>query len=1316
MTNVEIIKKYCSTLDHKYLKELDKSHAVLFQKLCVYALKKPGTNKRISNSVLKYYDLDSDGKRITLKKKPIKKVETHVSKMTVGLTGARPGDILVGAAKRSHGAVLKIHECVIPPQQSILDGVRYYPDLWEKFIVKLGSIPFFSGMSIETREVWLEINQVENENSICQEGGALEIIQPGTSDFVAKLTPQQLDIMIQGNPKSDSGHWTYKEIEDMMPRKAGSQARRHTLILTRNTWKIAIDYEITDHFDELILDIPGGRVIKDSNAGDNQEIFVIGSITKKYKKTKKNKEVKWVRPNGSEGVHKIGIMVNTSRYNSNRLVIICNEVFPCDFARIKFSLREFTGASYKSLLQKIIRFKPTHVNIGMGKIVDARAVLVVCMCLLADHQGAFIPDIQRYVTGMESLTKRLAITIYEDSSLPDGNKTLFSLMAGSLLSQRVRNWRPDEELLKTWLHAGITALDQDMAVKVDYWGEITNEPYVLKVGQSILKNSSAILDELRSFPTDLGLARGWARDYPNWEMQFAESTPYIMPIEHCVDQHWAPQIALYFDQDFVYETCEGCTTGKPFKQLFGYIWDHSSSINPRRMKLDFSKFESRYEVKHIRTAQTRFLISKQGKQKDRPEKGVYRLKYTLDDSWISGLVGAIEVKPPKHPNMLVTLSGDDPLKLVVIRRPSRNMSEESLTSEAEEAAITIVKHRLKNGILLNKATPPHSVLKNASVYLVDDGEEDPYYTIKKNGDKVYTNWDDIKHLDITLPVHPEYVPWSIESSLEHVGNGVEEGADEKLIKLVNETNKNIVRRALVYLSTFNPKIEINRISRDGSGTYHSVILEDVGAYQFLLRLSTLYPAAISPSKYGPGKFKVPVGPMLWAIKNRISIQISGSISEKDFKEWDEIVFNDTKRVLWAHQQEIVDDMIKRHLLGSKGSFIWVPVGMGKTLSVLSYLKYLKDNHKLPKYVVYTLPESAIKSIIQEIKYFDIPINLIIPLANITKKKGLYKNENITVSNDCLPVPYAINLIEHDHIRRCEETLTEKAPETFFIVDEVHKTLNDTKRTSVALEIAHLSRDFIVLTGTPVIDSNTYKLIGWLEQVVPYEVNTKNFWVAASSMIAKKVNTGVKIDFKEVAASFTVKEEERYRQLVPPALGGTNINPSYNEWKESSDICYDASDREMIKLTNKLLKEGRGVMVVAKDTTHQNTLYDLVLKGTSLKSKDIFRLTGGDSIFLTDEYVKAGKVPDYKVVIVPIRKAEGYTLTRLSAMVTSVYPSNNATREQIEGRINRISQNEKMIIYRTVHIGVLTVILRNHNNAKNLSIALQGLAKEINPKH
>ena len=56
-----------------------------------------------------------------------------------------------------------------------------------------------------------------------------------------------------------------------------------------------------------------------------------------------------------------------------------------------------------------------------------------------------------------------------------------------------------------------------------------------------------------------------------------------------------------------------------------------------------------------------------------------------------------------------------------------------------------------------------------------------------------------------------------------------------------------------------------------------------------------------------------------------------------------------------------------------------------------------------------------------------------------------------------------------------------ASKSFLLIDEVHKTLNDTKRSSVALEIANLSKDFIAFTGTAVVDDKLYKLIKWLNR-------------------------------------------------------------------------------------------------------------------------------------------------------------------------------------------------------------------------------------------
>ena len=134
------------------------------------------------------------------------------------------------------------------------------------------------------------------------------------------------------------------------------------------------------------------------------------------------------------------------------------------------------------------------------------------------------------------------------------------------------------------------------------------------------------------------------------------------------------------------------------------------------------------------------------------------------------------------------------------------------------------------------------------------------------------------------------------------------------------------------------------------------------------------------------------------------------------------------------------------------------------------------------------------------------------------------------------------------------------------------------------------------------------------------------------------------------------------------------------------------------------------MLVARNTVHQHSLQKALLK-KGLKESDIFILEKDKSIFLTDASVREG-ADDYKVVIVPLSKSEGYTLTRMKAMITSVYPSNQANREQLEGRINRLSQEASKIYYITVHCGILSYILDKHKDAASISAVLSSLAEEI----
>ncbi len=83
-----------------------------------------------------------------------------------------------------------------------------------------------------------------------------------------------------------------------------------------------------------------------------------------------------------------------------------------------------------------------------------------------------------------------------------------------------------------------------------------------------------------------------------------------------------------------------------------------------------------------------------------------------------------------------------------------------------------------------------------------------------------------------------------------------------------------------------------------------------------------------------------------------------------------------------------------------------------------------------------------------------------------------------------------------------------------------------------------------------------------------------------------------------------------------------------------------------------------------------------------------------------------------MVITTKSHSEGYTLTKFRIMITSVYFSNQATREQLEGRINRIGQLSPMVRIHIFHTGILSYIHKRYEKARTLAAALKGFANEV----
>src|SRR5436305_11432672 len=505
------------------------------------------------------------------------------------------------------------------------------------------------------------------------------------------------------------------------------------------------------------------------------------------------------------------------------------------------------------------------------------------------------------------------------------------------------------------------------------------------------------------------MARYISKYYKTLRLTSSNDRPEVMPICHCVDHHCATGIVHFYDPSIIYNICD-VNDKYPFGKLFYKLFNEIVGINarraPSRISHDDEAFSCGRFVRETRSAQKLYLISKQSPQiKRATRRDTYILKYKLNISWLSGLVGVIEVKG--NPTVLVTLRPDDPYQLIAIRKPTRNMTE-LISPKREEDAKKIAKNILKRGInLTNGGIKCLDNFRDKKLFLMDNEEYRIGSDIKSS-----QCWDEVCHLQFEIPLH-DTIEKNIKNALIYIGDGIEKDAFYKLDTLINSTEIDVLSRVIYYIHNFDSVIEINKISRDGGAANYSVSLQDIPCYRFLLTVSQIFPVALRA--HSPGKFTVLLAPMMWTISDIIKKMRDKNTIHISWKEKCKIdIYDRADRKPWRHQIETIEEMKRNFHNGLNGIFLYLFVGMGKTMIVMMYCMYLETIKKLSKYIIYTLPKSAIESIVYEIQSFGFPINYIIPLKNI-KDKSIPKN--ITVNQKVILLPYHINLIKYDHMSR-----------------------------------------------------------------------------------------------------------------------------------------------------------------------------------------------------------------------------------------------------------------------------------------------------------
>jgi hypothetical protein len=895
---------------------------------------------------------------------------------------------------------------------------------------------------------------------------------------------------------------------------------------------------------------------------------------------------------------------------------------------------------------------------------------------------------------------------------------------------------------------------------------------------------SVLLDDIKSLHGDLLMFRNVARRAQNEKVHGSmlgdhggeiNDRPVFMPVYHCIDQHWYPSILYAFDGQEI-ESFRSSRGQTHYGTFFGQLFSDVSGLNWRKKKINLESL-SPFQLR-VKLAQELAYVARRDPPVHRwceevpitavesqPASATPGLAHTFHDAWLAGAVGQLKIQHDKR-HFVATVNPENVQEIQVIVDPSRGpgkvpkkqfgasgmgSKDENVVKATEKvinenysidpSVLDSVRDKVWATLREMKRSPvirlPSATLCDAQIEVADD-------KTFKMGDVPWENARSCFEPLGPLVEAPERSDADgRDSRLERFVMGIYpelaghvDGAKDLLVELAQRTQAAVLRRVLQYIDQFQEVravIAMPKISRSGAGAEAPLDRDDVQAFHCLVELASLYPNALQRRRGTICEFVVQNPIALWDVRSQLLNVLADEMEEFSAvavaQGWNQAIrFGNhafPHKVIQLHQQDALDRMERRRLANFSGNFLWIPTGGGKTAIVLQHLKNRIVSCSMPRFAVYVLPQSALRSVATEIWRFGF-LNVAVLWTNTGQPApGTHEysigGEGPSMAG--LPVvrdfsnlqPYTLFLVNQDFHTSTNgqsllDALVARGSETYLVYDEVHRAMSsDTDRTKTAHTLIRAAADFTLLSATPVTAGDTRAMMAYVSQMVPFPVvHGKNDMVAINTMIRKVFDIGIDIRVVEKNVALPPESKQRYEKIMPPGLGGTNARVSFEDFREAADIAYRAVDEGIVAAIRDQLQYG-GVFVVARDMGHRTSLVARI--ETEFPSNRVL-LVGPDPLNI--EVCDVTSPPP--IVVGYVSFCEGFNLQGLKSMVTSAYPRNPATLLQLDGRLPRLGQQgipgtpRPYVLKTVVLAGLLVQLNQKKQRAKNLDEALKQLAQ------